>query len=482
MDLYLSKDILEESMLEEGYLCKLIREKLVNVFLDIEEEDLNKLMEPEASYKYDCIGDIIRNNIPLWSGYNRIKRLLNNDREIFTPSSAVFIIDSSLKGVTDDMQRQSNIIRLSKDNYLTFFSSLEKAKFQKYFDPDTKDSNTSWDDIFSVPSTPTIPFNAAVFSDLYLFTEKHNIENISNIIAILFGKVKNNVQTQILFIIDEKSHFNIEIFIKSCKDFSEKIIKNLPQEQREKIRLEYIVCNRNYKDRFDLYKHAHNRKLITNFTLLSAEHTLAVFGNEDEREQRITYESIFNSECLYEHNSILNRFAKDVKYGIKCQAEDIETPYHIFRYICSEKVKQIKLKDIKNRLIMERIKLKEGNKCWYLSVPNNSDWLNLKTMTGIYNPSNYVDCIADLEPKPVLTGMIEKIKKIFNEHQYTPGDENEQFYWICASTRSAIKTIHVNNSKIDTKPEKCYQKNCFKNKEDAEKVLAQMKLIFGIDG
>ena len=130
---------------------------------------------------------------------------------------------------------------------------------------------------------------------------------------------------------------------------------------------------------------------------------------------------------------------------------------------------------------MDYIDLKDGDKCYYLSVPSDNDWLNVKYLSGTYDSSHYQNCICKKEPKPILTKMVEELKRYFGSINFEmPTDDKEPFYWVSTSYPSDLKTVKVQESTPKDKIENCYSKNCFKNREDAEKVVEEIKRILGI--
>ena len=133
---------------------------------------------------------------------------------------------------------------------------------------------------------------------------------------------------------------------------------------------------------------------------------------------------------------------------------------------------------------MNIIKLREGDKCYYLSIPQKSNWMNIKVLAAIYKAEhNYEFCIKDKESKPleILANRIKRLFEGIKSEQATDNDDN--FYWVTVTTHSDLKTVKVLSKEDDSRAiaSKCFRNNCFKNRKDAEEVVSNIKRIIGIE-
>lgn len=471
MRLFLSQRLFEDCIRMHDTtdsLWKLIRDKLVDVFIDIDATALDEEIQNANMDGCPSMFSLaVSHDIPIYSGKETIQKIKNKGKIKPTPAEDVYIFEGMTKERRNDIQNKYGVLCLS-ENYKEEMRSLEECKYDDYMDT-AKEESISWEKIIT---TSFAPCNTIVFCDLYLYKDDKNSNNVRNIIASFCKNRIIESQLQIVFIWD--GSVNSE---EKANSFAKTIFDILPQINN--IRIEFILCDKN-NNTFKLHEHAHNRRLLTNYSILRSDYTLAIFDEKGipSKDQGVTYDSIFRGTKSREHDTIIKKIAGDIKYAIINNLD-------CYPYMVCTKEKQLvnktKLGNLKNRLIMDYIDLKDGDKCYYLSVPYDNDWLNVKYKSGTYDSSRYQNCICEKEPKPILTKMIEELKRYFGSINFEmPTDDKEPFYWVSTSYPSDLKTVKVQESTPKDKIENCYSKNCFKNREDAEKVVEEIKRILGI--
>lgn len=471
MRLFLSQQRFEKCIKKQDTtdpLWKLIRDKLVDVFIDIDATALDE--EIQNANMDGCppmFSLAVSHDIPIYSGKETIQKIKNKGKIKPTPAEDVYIFEGMTKERRNDIQNKYGVLCLS-ENYKEEMRSLEECKYDDYMDT-TKEKSISWGQIIM---TSFAPCNTLVFCDLYLYKDDKNSNNVRNIIASFCKNRIIESQLQIVFIWD--GSVNSE---EKANSFAKTIFDILPPINN--IRIEFILCDKS-NNILKLHEHAHNRRLLTNYSILRSDYTLAIFDEKGipAKDQGVTYDSIFRGTKSREHDTIIKKIAGDIKYAIINNLD-------CYPYMVCTKEKQLvnktKLGNLKNRLIMDYIDLKDGDKFYYLSVPYDSDWLNVKYKSGTYDSSRYQNCICEKEPKPILTKMIEELKRYFGSINFEmPTDDKEPFYWVSTSYPSDLRTVKVQESKPEDIIENCYSKNCFKNREDAEKVVEEIKRILGI--
>lgn len=125
--------------------------------------------------------------------------------------------------------------------------------------------------------------------------------------------------------------------------------------------------------------------------------------------------------------------------------------------------------------------LREGEECYYLSVPHQNDWANIKILHGIYSQDPYSNCIYARTEK-LLLGRQSAIQDLFinmNIERYPQCPKGEKgFYRITVSDDSNFARLIVQSpdgSKSDNQIQ--YTNNCFLKKEDAKKIASEISSI-----
>ena len=125
--------------------------------------------------------------------------------------------------------------------------------------------------------------------------------------------------------------------------------------------------------------------------------------------------------------------------------------------------------------------LREGEECYYLSVPHQNDWANIKILRGIYSQDPYSNCIY-ARTENLLRGRQSAIQDLFinmNIERYPQCPKGEKgFYRITVSDDSNFARLIVQSpdgSKSDNQIQ--YTNNCFLKKEDAKKIASEISSI-----
>lgn len=72
------------------------------------------------------------------------------------------------------------------------------------------------------------------------------------------------------------------------------------------------------------------------------------------------------------------------------------------------------MKNNQNRKIIDSSEIREGESCYYLSVPNHNDWANVKILPGSYNTEKYTKRIVAREEIDLYEKR-EKIQQLFKK-------------------------------------------------------------------
>ena len=322
----------------------------------------------------------------------------------------------------------------------------------------------------------SIPVNSIIINDRYLHKNPNKtIINLQNIVRSLITEdITYTIHILLLFSSDaiysnrpDEEYKNKVTILNGLRAFLKDTlsINNLC--------VEMLL----YKKDSDLYKNAHNRFIITNYGIISAEQTLSVFTRNSVSDvlQTVISSSIFSDDTT-------DGFEKWIKY-LQTITRNIKKAFHaeynnIECYsISSNEVNTISLCNMKNKLL----ELREGDNCYYLSVPNQNDWANIKILPGTYSQGPYSNCIC-AKTEDLLRDRQSKIQDLFKNmnieryRQCPKGEKN--FYRITVSDDSNFDCINVQSpdgSKSDNQIQ--YTNNCFLRQNDAIEIARKISSI-----
>lgn len=286
-------------------------------------------------------------------------------------------------------------------------------------------------------------------------------------------------------------------------------LKEIASKYDCKFFLEFVYLDGTTEDQ--LYKHSHNRQIFSNYWSLDVPAQINAFRYKEEKvlyaiaEQTIQVQGLFadgfDDSNKYvqsvedSQSSILDSLAIDFKDGFipldektkmgnrrrTYRAYEIDKTNVVNSYNQSNNQKVM----IKNRLIMDKIILKEGDDCKYLSLPFCNDWKNITVNTGTYKGNGeYDNCIVVKKgDRKTLNGLIDKIKGLFkniDQNRQVKGEEGI-YYRIVTTYPSELKTLHVISSKQCEKPKDQYEGNRFKHVTDAMRMCNEICKILGLE-
>lgn len=494
IDLYISKYIYDTCQ-EGTELYLLLHNKATQIWLDIDGSELDELIP-------------LPNDDELTESKNQGNR---------TPRSGKIMLDCMKEGkpikhglskaivILDDITEDKAKEITTKYGLLCFtFNNLEERlkclKIKSKFLTTTKD----WEFFFAPFKDNNVPCNSLIFIDRYLGTLDKYCNNINDILLQNITNAPISTSFHVLII-----SLNTNVFWHDkVKEVCVKLIKKMTVKCKGcEFLLELITLNENSKD--PLYGITHNRKIFSNYWNLDAPHMIDAYyyKREDNKlsiQKSNAFQSIqvqglfadgFNDNEYIQseeeaQNAVLKILANEFKGGSTPLNETTEInnsgrTYSAYRINknSTEKIINNNQIIILNRLIMDKINLKNGARCKYLSLPYCNDWKNISTKQGEYKENGeYDNCIvvkvADFK---ILNEMTEKIKKLFTDNKYPQVDgEYGHYYRIVTTYPSDLKTIHVISSKKCEKPCNQYEGNRFKDVSDAMERCNEIAKILGM--
>lgn len=480
-DVYFTKRDLDNSIDTGNAIDKLMRNPRCRILVNLDNDAVSKMIEdssPDILFSYlqghgktfysgkemvTAIKESVEKRTDkLSNGFSRSMLLLNEkDTEFAEKVERHFGIKCVLG--------KKGILQL-KEGRAPFFEEGEKG---------------SWDNTFS--GVQVMPCNAIIINDHYLKGDS-GTKNLIDIIRNLSKQRAHGVTLHILVIYSggkDGTKLN-----KYHDDFSEQAEKtaNKLAELKMNYLLEYVYCD-DTNSLWKLYKYTHDRFAISNYISMDASHALELFNEKGEvkTEQKVTVGNLFYEDTLKMNNAFIGRIAEEIKKGIKA---NVNNPYKYIRYdiIKGECIKSdcTDLSKIQNRFIVDELSIKEGEKCYYLSVPNDNNWAGTEILSGFYTAVNYSKCIVasteiELEDKK------NKLQQLFinpSKNCEAPENDDDKYWRVVVTGQSNIKTVHALESKSGEKV--CnqvnnYLNNCFKYKEDALQRVDEIKAVLGIE-
>ena len=487
IDLYISKDIYDNCA-ENTDLYLLLHNHATQVWLDIDASELDEHIDSRDNDKpsYDQSQD---NPTPK-SG----KIMLDCMREGKTIkhglSKAIVILDDITEDVAKKISQQYGILCFTKDKVPGLLKRLQ-IKSKSYT------TNKGWEFHFAPFKKKQVPCNVLVFIDRYLGTNDKFCNNFKNIMSQNITNAPTSISFHILIISlhNKKGEWYTNIK-ESCRELSSG--KNC----------EFLLESLIFNEDDPLYKTTHNRHIFSNYWSLDAPHMIDAYHYNKEividrsnTLQSIQVQGIFadgfvNNEYIQSvedaQNTVLETLANDFKGGFTSLDEEtkIGNNRRIYRGYrikkdSIEKINKNNQINLLNRLIMDKISLKNGEFCSYLSLPYCNDWKNITIIHGEFKENGeYDNCIVvKATEKKTLTSMIKNIKDLFTDNKNYPQVDSEDghYYRIVTTYPSDLKTMHVISSKQCEKPCNQCEGNCFKNVSDAMKKCNEIAKVLGIE-
>lgn len=347
---------------------------------------------------------------------------------------------------------------------------------------DNKTEEVSWSSILK-KSNKTC--NAIIINDHFLFkndgykinksTPDKELKNLKEIIDSLLPMKQKEGNAQILLLCKKEDLGNITTRATHIKE-------TISDLRKYPITFEIISGNNSCPE----FEYTHNRQVATNYAIISVDHVLAAFDKNGKptHDQPVRYEPLF-SKGLWDDSDFPEKgheiFLERV-YNINETANNYtEGKSSGYEYFQNGKVMNIHNTKVSNRLISQFFGLRDGDNCSYLSVPNKSDWQNLKTKSKVYTRIGYKDCIVvPSKDEYRLKNVIPQIVDVFKNSPSVEGtnrDSKQDYYWVACTTDSDIKTIHVLSPDHGEKAPNYYQFNCYQTKQDAEAVVNKVITI-----
>lgn len=502
IDLYISPDIFKEHLDKCSKLGELIRSRSVRVYLDLNESGLEDFLN-----SLDLTNPVMQSldREAVRPGHHMISQIKEEKDIPVGLSKTILILDDIVSKKERHIQKKYGILCMSPSSLeekINFLDRKSKFTIPDIHDISKEDKVTNEDKVtpyyqgwnFYFTPFQGIPCNTFIFSDHYL--EKDG-EFYNNVRYILQNCIKqSNTEYRILFIAgnpegEKRNH--------EMTDGINKVFADISKKVSTQILVEYIYCD-NKNDITGIYKATHDRFVFSNYLTVDAPKTLAAFrynrdgnvtGIKDTQKLQVSalYADGFESNQYIQseeqnQEAYIDALVKAIGNGIDPVCKDNNRiTYYAYKFR-EGKVEEIENKErvkLQNRFIMDRVELKTGDPCYYLSVPHCNDWANIKisTLTRFPEDDEFKDyVVVKSERRKIFEEIVEKIKSHFIPGTYNQASEGKQFYRICTGTASDIRKLRVVSSSQDLR----YSGNCFEKEYDAMIVANEIWKLIGEQG
>lgn len=321
-----------------------------------------------------------------------------------------------------------------------------------------------WD--FYFKNFQCIPCTSLFFDDHYIKNDAWYFDNFKRIISAFMSCGKISKPFQLLIICGDAYGNSRNTFHRDYVPKINSVLSSVAKSSGRQINVEYIYCKNNNDS--ELYGMTHDRHIFSNYVTMLYLHTIKAFRYKDrklsEKEvealetQEIYTKTMFSEYISSKDNQTPEETSEIYLRDVKNVFDNVESWHkkpnatNTYQYfiIRGEKVEDQlpESPTLKNNLIMENIGIKDGTKCYYLTVENDNNWANIGYKDDTFIYANYKECVVvNKGHKKTLDNYIEKIKDLFNNHKYTPATaEDGEFYRIVVDYPSMIKTVHVKRS------------------------------------
>ena len=307
--------------------------KQTKVYVDLSKEDLVELLEPEDNnlgYGTNSLFDFQEDhtNISFCAAKDIFDQIKHGNYSAFGEyPDGIFVLDVD-EGTAEKIKNAYGVLCMSEDKI--DFSILTR-KHSEFCEREQKDNAVEYD-LSTKPSHLTIsqlipeevilPCNCIVVIDKYLFKDDKDGKCLVEILSRLLNRKLNKSFCHLLIIFDNSDVGPTE---ELRKEAFRNIVTGL-QPMIEKVndlqlKVEFLAGDFNPPKMFE---DMHNRKIITNYSIISAEHGFGMYNksNQMKWDQKFTVESLYsegiNTSCgtpEKERQIIMKKVCSIVRYA-----------------------------------------------------------------------------------------------------------------------------------------------------------------------
>ena len=272
-----------------------------------EDDDLTPLMQLSNSQAD------IRN------GEDIFKKIDKHPEVIAMYPSSVFILDIDENEAASLQRRFGVIVQSFQHLDDTILTSVSRKDIYT----EKGDSDFGWGYVFN--GVNDIPVNAVIINDRNLFSNdqvikdkdgnvtKNRLSGVENVGSILNAILPKTLEIpfHVLIVCDKagiERHLTVKNLITYLNDIKKKLEKQLDIQYH--IIMELLAVS----SQSMLYENTHNRRILTNYSLLTFDHKINAFdGKRSTATQRISINKLFSYEHLKEMSPFVKEYNRQLK-------------------------------------------------------------------------------------------------------------------------------------------------------------------------
>ena len=365
--IFLTKKAFES--MDDSSLEYRIISKQTKVYVDLTEKELIETLEPE----HECLGYGVNSlfdfqeehaNVSFCAAKETFDQIKNGNYSAFGRNpDGIFVIDMDDK-TAETVKNEYGVLCMNEgkmdfsvltQEHREFCEREIKDKFVEY-DLSPKPVHLTINQL--IPENVILPCNSIVVIDKYLFKDDEEGKCLTEILSRLLNRKLKKSFCHLLIIFDNKE---------SCKsgedrkDAFRRIVTGM-QPILEKvndlhIKVEFLAGD------FDppkMFEDMHNRKIITNYSVISVEHGFGMFNdkNQIKWDQKFTVESLYSDGITTssvtpekERRIVMNKVCSIVRYATEKFDKTSTRPAFRFGQDAKANPTKIAPKDLVNRLV-----------------------------------------------------------------------------------------------------------------------------------
>ena len=233
--------------------------------------------------------------------------------------SSVFILDIDENEAASLQRRFGVIVQSFQHLDDTILASVSRKDI--YTEKD--DSNLGWDYVFNGVSD--IPVNAVIINDRNLFSNdqvikdkdgnvtQNRLSGVKNVGSILNAILPKTLEVPFhVLIVCDKAGIEKRLTVKNLITY----LNDIKKELKKQLNIQYHIVMEllAVSSQSMLYENTHNRRIMTNYALLTFDHKINAFdGKRSTANQRITINKLFSYEHLKEMSPFVKEYNRQLK-------------------------------------------------------------------------------------------------------------------------------------------------------------------------
>ena len=357
-----------ESMDDSSLEYKIIS-KQTKIYVDLSKEELTGLLEPDDSslgYGVNPLFDFQEENtnVSFCAAKETFDQIKNGNYSAFGKiPDGIFVIDIDEK-TAETLKNEYGILCMNESKmdfsiltqeHSEFCEREIKDKFVEY-DLSPKPSHLTISQL--IPENVILPCNCIIVIDKYLFKDDEEGRCMVEILSRLLNKKLKKSFCHLLLVFDNKECCKSG---EDSKSAFRRIVTGL-QPILEKvndlhIKVEFLAGDFNPPKMFE---DLHNRKIITNYSVIGAEHGFGMFNDRNQMkwDQKFCIESLYsdgiNTSSVTpekERQIIMKKVCSIVRYAVEKFDKTDARPAFRFGQDMKANPTKISPKDLVNRLV-----------------------------------------------------------------------------------------------------------------------------------